>query len=424
MAQPILIVGAGISGLTLAQACRKEGIPFRIFERDASFTPRSPGWGITLDWTLPTFRALLPDDISSRLPETYVNSQALYAGETGTFAFFDLSTGEARWQMPASQRIRVCQERLRRLLLTGINVEWNKNLINIVKNESGVNAVFYDGTYVLGSFLVGCDGAYSIVRRMIHPFTSNNYQLPICFLSANVVYPKSQVHHMRQLDPYLLQGSDPWTDAFLCFSLSEAPGDYNAPYIAETGEQAYRCQVMISWPYREGFFGRAEPTNIPNTDIGQRSWMKALAANWAEPFRSIVQGITMQAEIEPVSVIDWVPQRNSEEVFDGRVALLGDAAHTMVMYRDEQNDHAIIDVWSLLEQLRPLYKSLGMEVSKVEKAFKDAVDRYENEVVNRTEIAVLASRQACLDAHNFSRQDERSPLIRKLMRMEQEDGQG
>lgn len=91
---PLLIVGAGISGLTLAQACRKQGLNFRIFERDASVNHRSAGWGLTLNWSLPTFRDLLPDDILTRLPETYVNQEAVDAGDKGSFTFFDLSTGE------------------------------------------------------------------------------------------------------------------------------------------------------------------------------------------------------------------------------------------------------------------------------------------------------------------------------------------
>jgi 2-polyprenyl-6-methoxyphenol hydroxylase-like FAD-dependent oxidoreductase len=91
MAGPILIIGSGVSGLTLAQACRKEGIPYRIFERDESPTARGAGWGLTLAQSLPSFRSLVPDDILDRLPETYVNKKAVDAQEKGNFTFFDLS---------------------------------------------------------------------------------------------------------------------------------------------------------------------------------------------------------------------------------------------------------------------------------------------------------------------------------------------
>lgn len=42
----VLIVGAGLAGLALAQCLRKQGIPFEIFERSASKDIRPEGWSI------------------------------------------------------------------------------------------------------------------------------------------------------------------------------------------------------------------------------------------------------------------------------------------------------------------------------------------------------------------------------------------
>jgi len=44
----VLIIGAGIGGLTLAQALRKQGISFEIFERDASASARGQGYALGL----------------------------------------------------------------------------------------------------------------------------------------------------------------------------------------------------------------------------------------------------------------------------------------------------------------------------------------------------------------------------------------
>lgn len=110
---PILIVGAGISGLTLAQALCKEGIPFQIVQQDSSSSSRSAGWGLMIHWALPTFLDLLPQEVQERLPDTYVNQEAVNKGEIGNFAFYDLGSGEARWKVPPNKRIRVSRERLR-----------------------------------------------------------------------------------------------------------------------------------------------------------------------------------------------------------------------------------------------------------------------------------------------------------------------
>ena len=405
--KPVLIIGAGVSGLTLAQACRKLNLPFKVFERDPSAFHRSAGWGLTIHWALPTFKALLPDDIIARFPETFVNREAVDAGEKGNFTFFDLSSGEARWKVPAAERIRVYREKLRKLLLTDLDVRYDKALCGFEVYPDGVVAIFSDGTKEFGSMVVGCDGASSVLRGFLHHGNSANSQLPVRFIGAGVHYTSEQVAGIRKLDPYFLQGSDPRTDAYLWFSFLETPSD-GLP------EDQYYCQIMVSWPYRAGWLGRLEPTEMPDTTAKQLSLMKRLAEEWAEPFRSMVQDIPGAADIKPIELADWLP-RESPKTGLGRVALVGDAAATMVMYRGEGANHAIVSIATLLEQIRPLYVDGGRG------DFEAAVKAYEEEMIPRTELAVLASRQACLDAHEYERINENSPLVRRrLMRADLE----
>jgi 2-polyprenyl-6-methoxyphenol hydroxylase-like FAD-dependent oxidoreductase len=44
----VIIIGAGLGGLTLAQILRKKGISFEIFERDENEHGRFQGWAIAL----------------------------------------------------------------------------------------------------------------------------------------------------------------------------------------------------------------------------------------------------------------------------------------------------------------------------------------------------------------------------------------
>lgn len=119
----VLIIGAGITGLLLAQSLKKHSIPCTVFERDPDPNFRGRGWGLTIHWSLPQFLALLPQHLIDRLPEVYVNPEASEAGENGNFLFFDLQSGEAKWKVPPSERIRVSRERLRGLLLEGVDVQ-------------------------------------------------------------------------------------------------------------------------------------------------------------------------------------------------------------------------------------------------------------------------------------------------------------
>ena len=119
----VLIIGAGITGLVLAQALKKHGIAFGVFERDGAVSARGRGWGLTIHWSLDTFISLLPQHVVDKLPQVYVDPEASKRGENGNFLFFDLRTGETRYKVPPNRRIRVSRERLRALLLEGLDVQ-------------------------------------------------------------------------------------------------------------------------------------------------------------------------------------------------------------------------------------------------------------------------------------------------------------
>ena len=120
----ILIIGAGIIGLTLAQALRKRhpGIKTTVYERDANASTRGAGWGLTIHWALATFQDLLPSELLERLEETFVDPVATRLGD-GSFMFLDLRTGRKRWCVPPNRRIRVRRESLRRLLMEGVDIK-------------------------------------------------------------------------------------------------------------------------------------------------------------------------------------------------------------------------------------------------------------------------------------------------------------
>lgn len=139
MSEPILIIGAGISGLVLAQYLQSHGIAFKIFDRDDAVDARSGGWGLTLHWSLPALRELLPQHLVNRFPETFVNKDASSRGDTGRFQFFDLKSGAALYDVPAAERIRVSRVRLRDLLTTGIDVQVSSDPFQCISSKKSWN---------------------------------------------------------------------------------------------------------------------------------------------------------------------------------------------------------------------------------------------------------------------------------------------
>lgn len=88
--------------------------------------------------------------------------------------------------------------------------------------------------------------------------------------------------------------------------------------------------------------------------------------------------------------------------------------------RGEGANHAIVDVLDLVELFIPHVLTQDGGMSKL----REAIDAYEGTVVARSRPAVLASRQACLDAHQWDSINEKSPLLsRRDMRLDfDEDG--
>jgi 2-polyprenyl-6-methoxyphenol hydroxylase-like FAD-dependent oxidoreductase len=74
----VLIAGAGIVGLTIAQGCKQNGIPFTIFERDDHRAARNQGWALTLHWCLRSLRRTVGPELSKEFPKvSTIRSEAI-----------------------------------------------------------------------------------------------------------------------------------------------------------------------------------------------------------------------------------------------------------------------------------------------------------------------------------------------------------
>ncbi|KAK3669496.1 hypothetical protein LTR78_010643 [Recurvomyces mirabilis] len=169
---------------------------FQIFERDTNPYHRGKGWALYSHWVLDDFLSLLPQHLINRLPETYIDPQATARGENGRFTFFDLSTDEAKWQVPPTRRLRLSRNKLRNLLLDGIDVQWAKRGVNIIQDGEGLEAHFDNGFTVA---------------------------VPVRFLGASTITPADVGKRFKELDPFCFQGGDPQTDSFLFFSFLDTP---------------------------------------------------------------------------------------------------------------------------------------------------------------------------------------------------------
>ncbi|RGP69624.1 hypothetical protein FSPOR_4729 [Fusarium sporotrichioides] len=414
--QPVLIIGAGISGLLLAQSLTQHNVPVRVFERDANLETRGVGWGLTLNWSLPALQSLLPEHLYSRLPEAYVDRQAIKEGLSSSFPFFDLATGELKAstpKAPEASRMRVTRQGLRTLLATGINIEWNKSVSVVTSTEASVTATFDDASSATGCLLVACDGSHSRVRPALFP-DLQLHDIPVRMLGIKLELTPDEAKPIQALDPFFMHSTNSKNNIFVFLSsefrlpanliLSDRSAVLDAPGNHQDELHPYILQMCVSWPYRTGVLGRAAPIEIPETVEEQLKLIHEFAESFAEPWRSLALGANVDADVKGLKIQDLPPPINLQTT--GPVTLMGDALHAMAMFRGEGANHVILDVQDFVDRVVPVLRDSGDF-----KTLRKAMDDYENAVVTRTRSAVLASRQACLHAHDWEKISSESPLL-------------
>ncbi|KAL4971170.1 hypothetical protein BDW66DRAFT_155928 [Aspergillus desertorum] len=152
---PVIILGAGMVGLTLAQALKKAGIPYEVYERDsAADTEKGHGWALTIHWALNALEECLPAELFNRVEKIQVDPTL---DDSRLFCFLDLSTAIPKYVIPPSNRLRVNRRLLGNLLGEGLDINYNKTLSSFhvsPKTPDLVTVTFTDGTSTTGCLLV------------------------------------------------------------------------------------------------------------------------------------------------------------------------------------------------------------------------------------------------------------------------------
>ncbi|PFH62888.1 hypothetical protein XA68_11207 [Ophiocordyceps unilateralis] len=397
-ADRVIICGAGVTGLVLAHALKKAEMAFDVYERDEHINARPHGWGITFHWALSYLRKMLDAPTLAAIDDVQVDPE-VGRHDTGNFLFLNLASLDVKFRVPPNERRRVNRQRLREALLRGVadHVHWGKRLVSIepLSGGSAVRAVFADGSDACGRLLVGADGSGSPTRKFLVPHDHSNYRLPGRMIGVAIDLSPADAQPLRDLDPLLFMGCHPDTGHFLWVSVLDTPETNGS---RGTPSEHYRVQVIISWLAED-----ATASPIPMTDADRVAEMKRRAEGFHPRLRTLVDAIPPSTAVTEIALQDWPchPWDNH----DGRVTLMGDAAHAMTMYRGEAANHGILDVWHLTQAIQAMRQG--------DKTQAEAIGAYETEMRRRAVPAVLLSRQACLDAHHFNRLDEKSALLKR-----------
>ncbi|OAQ95811.1 hypothetical protein LLEC1_01688 [Akanthomyces lecanii] len=369
----VLIAGAGLSGLALAQVLRKQGISYKIFER--SVASRTQGYAIGIHSIIPELVAAFPDD----MPSPAVTDHLLPLNLPAEIAFYDGQSLESRFGVRAASRqdiIRANRQRLRDWLATNIDIEYHKVVETVDEDEDAVTVHFADGTSACGDFLVGADGCFSKVRHSIFsrlgkPDPLN--PLPLVLLLGEVTLHGADFERQLELaNSCYVSGYQSEGSLFVGLN-SVTPDGTSGDYywcIVYNDEAAKTRPHWTASADKELLYKFA----LSKVETMDPRFLEVVKKT--DPCGMVVPSFTLQ-DLE----IDELPV--------SRVTLLGDAAHSMTPFRGEGGIHAMRDSLSLARTITKVAKEgTGLE------GWKRGVDEYQKEMLERGVKAVRLSRTA------------------------------
>ncbi|KAI8819132.1 uncharacterized protein EV422DRAFT_568992 [Fimicolochytrium jonesii] len=380
----VLIIGAGIGGLALAQALRKQGISYQIFERDASAEIRPQGWALSMNWIL---GELLPA-FSLDLPPLAATAVEAELGLTSESAFYDANTKEVLWRGGNNPRsfLRVNRAALRSWLMSHIDVTWGKQFSRYETESNGlVTAHFEDGTTATGHVLVGADGVRSRVRDQVHAPSPP----PLSFVPVGILVGEFDVLP-ADYDKFMALGRSS------CMAYGKDRRLFIAPQYIRTEKARYYW--ILSW---------TDPTTADAkywTDLQEKTpteWLemaKTVVADMHPDFKEIVEKQDPAQMLPPFPVRDQIPA----PLPAGNVTLIGDAFHPMTFFRGEGAQQALKDALEVAKALNTsISLAYGMSIKPQTPDFSAALKTYEDASMDRITSAVLRSREAATD-YKFS----------------------
>ncbi|MEZ0481154.1 FAD-dependent monooxygenase [Planococcus sp. SSTMD024] len=284
----ILIVGAGPTGLALAYSLARQGVPFRIIDKNA-------GTG-TASRALAVHARILEQYEQFGLAERNIKqghpilSLDVSDGQKvrTRIKFHELGKGQSPFpfilSLPQDDHEEILVDELSKI---GVEVEWNTELISFEDTGQGVNTVLQQQGQleetVEFAYLCGCDGAGSMIRKGLEfDFPGGTYKQ--LFFVADIE-TEQPVDDMEKMDMYMDD------DGFMLYM---------------SVRNAYTKRILGIVP--EEFYERSEVTYEEINDyVVNKIRVNAAKVNWFSTYR--------------------VHNRVSERFQKGRIFILGDAGH-------------------------------------------------------------------------------------------------
>ncbi|KAF7798986.1 hypothetical protein EIP86_010215 [Pleurotus ostreatoroseus] len=327
--KPILIAGAGPTGLVLALTLAKNGIPVRIIEKDSQFHVGQRGSGLQ-PRTLELFRFLgVADDIVNggrRLVK-----RCIYEMPDGRkpARIFDMAPWEEPtpsvpyrnpWIIGQSHNEEIIRSHLEK---HGVHVELNTELVGFEQDANGVTAqiVKHSSSSDVpetfhASFLVGAEGARSVVRK----------QLGFTFLGETRPADRILISDME------VKGiSDEVSLAMSTFGVRDIYYFHSIGIRGEPTILALNFEPLFEEDHQALFAHIRKVSNRPELEFGKIKWLS-----------------------------EWKPNiRMANKFGEGRAFIIGDSAHVHSPTGGQGLNTGVQDAYNLAWKLSLVHKGLA-----------------------------------------------------------------
>ena len=307
----INIIGGGIGGLTLAIALQQRGIEAHVYEAAAEIRPVGKGIWLPTNAMLVMERLRLADALIAHGIE--LNRIEVHDKTAGRLQAIDLVKIKQQFGRTTTSILRADLQATLAAHVAEGSLHLNKRVTAVSQTTNQVTATFDDGSQAHSDLLIGADGLRSQVREAVEPGVPLRYSGQTCYLGVSHI----------QLPPHLLRVvQEIWG------------GKFRFGYSAVGQNRVY-------W-----FAPQAAPANTsPPADM-----LAQLKRDYAD-FPAPVGDILAHTPVGEIMKVDLNDVAGVDRWWNGRIVLIGDAAHAMTPNMGQGGAQAIEDAYALAQLL-------------------------------------------------------------------------
>jgi len=351
----VAIVGAGLSGLCLAQSLVRDGFDVEVYECDPSPDARRQGYRITADeHGIGALRSCLPPHLFELFLAT---ASASSTTGVGYFRFTNRELGEVfKLTFKADPSVtdlrvprQVDRQTLRTILLSGLagRVHYGRAAARAESTSDGARVFFTDGSSSHASLVVGADGVYSVLREQLLP---NCMPIDTGYMG---LYGRSLLFEDdRSLVPKALENS-----GVLAIGTPGRAFFFTTMRFHEPPSRAFaRLAPDQHSPIREDYVMWAVlfPREELPPDVHTRSAdaLHRLAVEAARDFHPVLRRLVERADVDYTTPVTLSAAKRPITWPVSRVTLMGDAVHVMPPFGAHGGNTALRDAALLGGKIR------------------------------------------------------------------------